>query len=442
MLDSLSPDAHGMSWPRWRLVLLLMAICFLAHFNRISMSVAADLRIMAQYDLGTTAMGYVYSAFLVAYTLLMIPGGWVIDRFGPRFSLAVVCLGSAVFIALTAAVDLASTGGMALGMFFVVRALMGVASAPLHPAAARAVSLGIPRARRSAANGLITGAALLGVASTFVVFGALVDWLDWPGAFLVAAAVTAGLGWLWIAAGTSPEAERLAPPPTMPGRSAEPGSQLAAALELVGNRSLLLLTASYAAVGYFQYLFFYWMHYYFESVLKLGAEESRRYAAIPPLAMALGMPAGGWLSDRMQAAFGWRAGRAGLVIAAMLGSAALLWFGVRATETFWIVTWLSLSLGVLGMAEGPFWVTAVEVGGARGGLSAAVFNTGGNAGGFLAPVVTPLVSDALGYGWQSGISLASLVCLAGAACWFGIGDTARPAAASPEPTSAAGISTP
>jgi len=27
------------------------------------------------------------------------------------------------------------------------------------------------------------------------------------------------------------------------------------------NKNLLLLTLSYGAVGYFQYLFFYWMHY-------------------------------------------------------------------------------------------------------------------------------------------------------------------------------------
>ena len=90
----------------WRLVLLLAAICFLAHFNRVSMAVAADLRIMGQYGISTTAMGTVYSSFLVVYTLAMIPGGWLIDHRGPRFSLAVVCLGSATIVALTGAIGL------------------------------------------------------------------------------------------------------------------------------------------------------------------------------------------------------------------------------------------------------------------------------------------------------------------------------------------------
>ena len=45
-------------------------------------------------------MGWVYTAFLVVYTLGMSPGGWFIDRFGPKLALFVVAAGSAVFMAL------------------------------------------------------------------------------------------------------------------------------------------------------------------------------------------------------------------------------------------------------------------------------------------------------------------------------------------------------
>src|SRR5262249_17718786 len=138
--------------------------CFLAHFNRISMSVAADLRMMKEYALSTTEMGTVYSAFLISYTLCMIPAGWLIDRRGVRFSLALVCLGSAVFVWLTGCVRMlteSATGAFAL--LVVIRGLMGIVSAPLHPAAAKSVSLGIPVLRRSTANGLVTAGALLGV---------------------------------------------------------------------------------------------------------------------------------------------------------------------------------------------------------------------------------------------------------------------------------------
>ena len=62
---------------------------------------------------------------------------------------------------------------------------------------------------------------------------------------------------------------------------------------LLRDRNLLLLTQSYAAVGYFQYLFFYWMHYYFDEVVHMGKTESRFYSGIPSLAMAvLAVPVG------------------------------------------------------------------------------------------------------------------------------------------------------
>ena len=66
---------------------------------------------------------------------------------------------------------------------------------------------------------------------------------------------------------------------------------------LLGNRSLVLLTLSYSAVGYFQYLFFYWLEYYFKSILKLDTDTSRLYATIPMLSMAAGMFLGGWVAD-------------------------------------------------------------------------------------------------------------------------------------------------
>src|SRR5436305_779308 len=85
----------GSSLARWLIVAQVMAFSFANHFNRTSMPVAADLRIMAQYRIAPTAMGAVYSAFLLTYLIGMMPGGWFIDRFGTRRALLVVGFGSA-----------------------------------------------------------------------------------------------------------------------------------------------------------------------------------------------------------------------------------------------------------------------------------------------------------------------------------------------------------
>ena len=61
---------------------------------------------------------------------------------------------------------------------------------------------------------------------------------------------------------------------------------------------------------------------HFQSVLHLPATESRTYAAIPPLAMAVGMPLGGWLSDHLEHG----RGKASLrKVVPMVSRVAILW---------------------------------------------------------------------------------------------------------------------
>ena len=157
-----------------------MALCFVSHFNRASMTSAGDERLMKTFHSATTDMGWVYSAFLIVYTLCMIPGGLFIDRFGPRAALVVMGLGSAFFCAFTGVVG---WGVVAAGQFWVtllvVRSLMGLFTTPLHPGCARAASNWFPVEQRALVNGLITGAALLAYAVVHPVFGALIDRFNW-----------------------------------------------------------------------------------------------------------------------------------------------------------------------------------------------------------------------------------------------------------------------
>jgi len=55
------------------------------------------------------------------------------------------------------------------------------------------------------------------------------------------------------------------------------------------------------------------MHYYFDSVLGLGQQESRYYAD-SPVSLGCRMPLGGWLSDRLRPRLGQR--RASRLVAA------------------------------------------------------------------------------------------------------------------------------
>src|SRR2546426_314025 len=190
--------AKGIHWP---IVMLLMALCFISHLNRISMSVAGDERIMSQFAIDPKKMGTIYSAFLLVYTIFMIPGGFFIDKVGPRTALGVMGLATAGFCALTGVAGLfCQTAGQIWISLLMVRGLMGLVTTPLHPGAARAVGLWTAIEKRSRVNGLITGAALLGIACTYKIFGTLIDSIGWPKAFLVTGAVIAAITvvWLWV----------------------------------------------------------------------------------------------------------------------------------------------------------------------------------------------------------------------------------------------------
>jgi ACS family D-galactonate transporter-like MFS transporter len=409
---------------RWRIVALLMGLCLISHVNRASLSVAGTDRIMGQFAIDPTRMGAVYSTFLLIYSICMIPGGLFIDRFGPRRAMMVVGFGSALFGALTGLTGwvFSSAASMLLALTL-VRGTMGMLSAPLHPAAARAIGNWFPFAQRSWANGIVTAAAIAGVAVSYPGFGSLIKLVDWPAAFVICAGITALLTMLWVFQardwpGQHPavnQAEKeLIEPSEIRGVSRS-GTGIAGWSGLLSNRNLLLVTLSYAAVGYFQYLFVYWMQFYFDKILHLGETASKYYAGILQVALALGMPFGGWLSGRLALSLGVRRGRAFVSGGGMIASAALLGLGVVAREPAWIVAWFALAHAAIGASEGPFWATAVDIGGSKGGTAAAICNTGGNLGGMLAPVMTPWVSGHLGWPW--GIGVGGVICFLGALCW-------------------------
>src|SRR5437870_3079635 len=144
----------------------------------------------------------------------------------------------------------------------------------------------------------------------------------------------------------------------------------------------------------------------------------------PTPAMAVGMPLGGWLSDRIERKLRAPLGRRLIPVAGMIFSGAFLILGIVVKDPIWIVAFFTLSLGSLGMSEGPFWQTAVQLGGRHGATAAAFMNTGGNGIGLLAPTLTPAISASLGWTW--GISLGALVILLGALCGWWIDVPSNP----------------
>jgi ACS family glucarate transporter-like MFS transporter len=181
----------------------------------------------------------------------------------------------------------------------------------------------------------------------------------------------------------------------------------------------VLLTLSYAAVGYFEYLFNFCTEYYFKNELELPILQSRWFSSAGNIAMGLTMALGGLSTDFLVRGLGYRWGRAAVPMACMFTSAVSLWAATLTRDPFWTVFWFVAAQAAIGAVEGSCWSTAIELGGRQGGLSAGIFNTGGNVGGALAPFITRGSAEFF-KSWLPGFYLGSGVCFAGLLLWFWI----------------------
>jgi MFS family permease len=404
---------------RWSIVLLLMAIAGVAHFNRIAISVAGAEVFIGEGGISKTRMGWVYTAFLIVYTLGMIPGGWFIDRIGPVGALTAFGLTMGTFAGLTGVLGWVTQTPLQLWIgLLAIRGLAGLGNTPLHPGAAHVVSGVTPPSQRATANGMVTAGALLGIACCYPVFGLLIDRLTWPWAFVVSGAALVAFGVVWHLA-----ASRLVPSHASARKSASIDSTSKATgvpapvdRSILHRRDLWLIALSYTAFGYFQYLFFYWMDYYFKDVLHVEKVDARNDSFWITLAQGAGMVLGGLCNDGICRWIGVARGRRVTVITGMGMGAVGALVAVSVSSELQVVSALAVSMGALGMCEGVFWTTVTDIGGRNRGLAAAFMNTFGNAGGLVSPTLTPVLAQS-SLGWPGAITVACAIVAAGGFVW-------------------------
>jgi Sugar phosphate permease len=266
-------------------------------------------------------------------------------------------------------------------------------AAPVYPAIGRMAANWIPLTAQGWTQALIMAGAAPGAALSPLVFSRLIGAYGWRASFWMAAGLAALLGALWFRV-----ARDQPPGHTIAASRPRPASQWG---KLLRDKNLLLLTSAYFLMNYFEYIFFYWIYYYFGEVRHLGKSETALATTILFLAMGVMTPLGGKLSDRLVSRYGLKFGRRSVAMAGMGASAVLLCLGAGGFGVVATVALLSLSFGFATSAEGPFWASAIEISGDQVGAGCGIFNTGGNLGGMLAPLVTPMIAVPLRLGGRA-----------------------------------------
>src|SRR5437879_13682924 len=94
-----SPET-GSTHVRWTVLFLLCLMYLITYLDRVSLANTAPL-ISQEFGFSRVTMGVIFSAFVWAYALFQVPGGWMGDRFGPRKVLTSIMTYRTVIAALT-----------------------------------------------------------------------------------------------------------------------------------------------------------------------------------------------------------------------------------------------------------------------------------------------------------------------------------------------------
>ncbi|MDQ2078602.1 MFS transporter [Xanthobacteraceae bacterium Astr-EGSB] len=172
---------------RWRIFAVVFVLVVINMIDRVTLSIAMPT-IAKEFSLEPALQGLMLSAFFWSYALLQVPGGWLIDRFGPRTLITGATVGWGAFQAVAGL----ATGWVTL---FISRIGLGAAEAPLFPAGAKLNSIWLSRKERARGAVLVDSGSPLGAAFG----GVIIAWLilslgSWRSAFVVAGLATVVLG--------------------------------------------------------------------------------------------------------------------------------------------------------------------------------------------------------------------------------------------------------
>ena len=378
---------------RWFLIFWVFVVGAIAYLDRVNISIAGG-DIAREFHLSNVQLGWVFSAFIAGYALFQAPAGWLADRYGARLVLTLGIIWWSVFTSVITVIS--PHLAVPVVALIAVRFVLGMGEAVVYPASNCIVAAWIPSAERGFANGFIFSGVGFGAAG-----------LVW---YVSARDLPAAHPWVsdeeraLIAAGTP---------------RVDSASQIIPKLgwgEILTNGNLFAVTFSYFCYGYAAYIFFSWFFIYLHTVRGLDLKQSGYYSMLPFLAMAVCSPVGGWVSDRITATSGKRAGRCYLSAIAIAVSAGFLVFGTQVATAKLACVVLAGGAGALYFSQSCYWSMSADIGKRSAGSVSGVMNMGGQIGGAITASLTPVIANH--FGWTASFLVAAGLCAAGALAWL------------------------
>jgi len=410
------------------LIIALMAIgTMINYLDRAILGIAAPA-LTQELGLSATAMGIVFSAFSWSYTAMQIPGGMLLDRFGPRLVYFLSLTFWSFFTLLQGTVS--STWAL-LSM----RLGLGVAEAPCFPANSRVVATWFPRQERALATGIYTVGEYVGLAFLSPLLYWILSTFGWRALFIVVGVTGLAFGLVWLNYYEEPhnyknvnrsELDHIAGGGGLvSARQASVSFEWSMIVRLLKYRQLSGICLGQFASNSTLVFFLTWFPTYLAEERHMQWIKIGFFAILPFIAASLGVLSGGWLSDQLL-----RSGRsinvarklpiiAGLLLASSIITANYV------ESNMAVIAILSVAFFAQGMAALGWTLVSDIAPAGQLGLTGGIFNFAANLAGIITPLAIGFIVAATG-SFIGAILYIGILALVGAFSYiFIVGDVRR-----------------
>lgn len=319
---------------RWYIAALLFASTVINYIDRQTLSVAGPV-IKHDLHLSQIQYGRVLQMFLLAYTVLYVVSGFLVDRWGTRKSLS-------IFVSWWSLANILHVFARGFASLAAFRFLLGLGEPGNYNAASRAASEWFPPKERAFINGLANAGSAVGA----IIATPLVAWLlirhGWRYAFVVTGLL--GFVWLvpWLALYRRPEEHKHITDAELDYIQSGPApfcTQTLGWRQMLRRADIwgLMLARFFSDPVWWFYLF--WLPSFLQEQRGFTLTQIAFFGWMPYLASDIGGIFGGWLSDRMIRVAGGpvRARMAPMAACAMLMPVSLLVPRLRSITTLIVV---------------------------------------------------------------------------------------------------------
>jgi len=389
-----------MSRARFILLRFAFALSVVTYLDRVCIATAAT-SIREDLHLSAVQMGWVFSAFTLAYAIFEIPSGWLADTIGPRKVLTRIVLWWSAFTMATGA-------AWSYASLLAFRFLFGAGEAGAFPSASRSFAQWFPARERGRAHGIIFMGTRLGGALAPPLALALIETVKWRASFWI----FGGLGVVWAVAWWRWFRDNPREHPSVTGaelqlieegRGAQPRHHKIQWRYLL-NRNLLFICLTYFAFGYGLYFYLTWLQTYLREARGFSASAASNLASVVLMAGAAAAILGGFWTDRWVKRYGFRVGRSGVAAIALITSGVILSAAALTTNAIAAALLIAVAAGVADLCISAAWAVCLDIGREAAGTVTGCMNTFANLGGTIAPV-------AMGYAvqWWGSWSIPLLI---------------------------------